>query len=79
MYWCCWPIMDSRANNDILRMNNNKTTINKSLTMKKLAFFLVMLAAVAVGQAQTTGTGVVLQTASPYEFTPDDSGFDNNL
>ena len=72
--------MDSRANNDILRMNNNKTTINKSLTMKKLAFFLVMLAAVVVGQAQTTGTGVVLQTASPYEFTPTtvDSTFMNS-
>ena len=38
--------------------------------MKKLAFFLVMLAAVAVGQAQTTGTGIVLLTGSPYEFTP---------
>ena len=62
--------MDSRANDDKLRMNNNKTTINKSLTMKKLAFFLVMLAAVAVGQAQTTGTGIVLLTGSPYEFTP---------
>ena len=51
-------------------MNNNKTTINKSLTMKKLAFFLVMLAAIAVGQAQTTGSGIVLLTGSPYEFTP---------
>lgn len=38
--------------------------------MKKLAFFLVMLAAVAVGQAQTTGTGVVLLTDASYEFTP---------
>ena len=38
--------------------------------MKKLAFFLVTLAAVAVGQAQTTGTGIVLLTGSPYEFTP---------
>lgn len=38
--------------------------------MKKLAFFLVMLAAVAVSQAQTTGTGIVLLTGSPYEFTP---------
>ena len=49
---------------------NNKTTINKSLTMKKLAFFLVMLAAVAVGQAQTTGSGIVLLTGSTYVFTP---------
>ena len=38
--------------------------------MKKLAFFFAMLSIAWTGVAQTTGTGVVLQTDSPYAFTP---------
>ena len=38
--------------------------------MKKLTFFFAMLSIAWTGFAQTTGSGVVLQTDSPYAFTP---------
>ena len=43
---------------------------NKTIAMKKLAFFFAMLSIAWTGFAQTTGSGVVLQTDSPYAFTP---------
>ena len=43
---------------------------NKTIAMKKLAFFFAMLSIAWTGVAQTTGSGIVLLTGSPYEFTP---------